>query len=127
MKDTTIKTTMTRAKIFIGETAPQVGIEPTTNWLTANCSTAELLWNTNYSLTKNVIVKWRIKIPSCKKFFFVVPPDATPSRFVSLRTPCYGQTRSALHNKNIHWPILFNNLTNQQKILSRQQPNLSDF
>ena len=25
--------------------APQVGIEPTTNWLTANCSTAELLWN----------------------------------------------------------------------------------
>ena len=61
MNEITIKTTMTRAKIFIGETAPQVGIEPTTNWLTANCSTAELLWNTWYSLTKNVIVKWRIK------------------------------------------------------------------
>ena len=46
MNETTIKTTITRAKIFIKETAPQVGIEPTTNWLTANCSTAELLWNT---------------------------------------------------------------------------------
>ena len=25
--------------------APQAGIEPTTNWLTANCTTAVLLWN----------------------------------------------------------------------------------
>ena len=25
----------------------------------------------------------------------VAPPEATPSRFVSLRTACYGQTRSA--------------------------------
>lgn len=25
--------------------APEVGFEPTTNWLTANCSTAELLRN----------------------------------------------------------------------------------
>lgn len=25
--------------------APRVGIEPTTNWLTANCTTAVLPWN----------------------------------------------------------------------------------
>ena len=25
--------------------APEAGIEPTTNWLTANCTTAVLLWN----------------------------------------------------------------------------------
>ena len=25
--------------------APQAGIEPTTNWLTANCTTSVLLWN----------------------------------------------------------------------------------
>ncbi len=65
MNETTIKTTITRAKIFIKETAPQVGIEPTTNWLTANCSTAELLWNTQYSFIKKVIVKWGIKILPC--------------------------------------------------------------
>ena len=40
-----------------GSLAPQVGFEPTTDRLTANCSTTELLWNmrlaTSYSRREN--------------------------------------------------------------------------
>ena len=35
--------------------APEVGIEPTTNWLTANCTTAVLLWNKIYLVCCHVM------------------------------------------------------------------------
>lgn len=44
--------------------APQVGFEPTTNRLTAGCSTAELLWNTsrfyimNFNIQEYFFVKF---------------------------------------------------------------------
>lgn len=37
--------------------APGVGIEPTTNWLTANCSTAELPRNNKENLNKKIELK----------------------------------------------------------------------
>lgn len=35
--------------------APRVGFEPTTNWLTANCSTTELPRNTVFHETKRIV------------------------------------------------------------------------
>jgi hypothetical protein len=40
--------------------APQVGFEPTTNRLTADCSTTELLWNINNLSSQNWITRVRI-------------------------------------------------------------------
>lgn len=44
--------------------APQAGIEPATNWLTANCSTAELLWNASiFALHVFIKVKYLLILP----------------------------------------------------------------
>ncbi len=52
--------------------APQVGFEPTTDRLTADCSTTELLWN---------IIKQIIKLNLHKLFWFDAYGPVGPRRY----------------------------------------------
>ena len=45
--------------------APKAGIEPTTNWLTVNCTTAVLLWNKNLAVSRGndpLLLAWQASV-----------------------------------------------------------------